>query len=66
MTDKKWKSVMILADSHTKIKDLSAFYRLPINQTLEYLVERAWIAAFNKDAQPSIQVPSTPVFRSKA
>jgi len=64
MTDKKWKSVMILATSHSKIKDLATLHRLPINQMLEYLVDKAWIAAFDPQAKPAIQVPST--FRSKA
>jgi len=64
MANKKWKSVMVLATSHSKIKDLATLHRIPLNQMLEYLVDRAWIAAFDPKAKPAIQVPST--FRSKA
>jgi hypothetical protein len=64
MADKKWKSVMVLATSHDKIKDLATLHKLPLNQMLEHLVERAWIAAFDPQAKPAIQVPTT--FRSKA
>ena len=64
MADKKWKSVMVLATSHDKIKDLATLHKLPLNQMLEYLVDKAWISAFDPKAQPAIQVPTS--FRSKA
>ena len=64
MADKKWKSVMVLATSHDKIKDLATLHKLPLNQMLEYLVDKAWISAFDSKAQPAIQVPTS--FRSKA
>lgn len=62
--EKKWKSLMIMANTHTKIKDLAQLHRIPLNQMVEYLVERAWASAFNAP-----KVPEKPVntgFRSKA
>lgn len=60
----KWKSLMILGVTHSKVKDLAQMHRLPLNQMVEYLVERAWIAAFEAPKPP--EKPVNTGFRSKA
>lgn len=62
--EKKWKSLMIMANTHTKIKDLAQLHRIPLNQMVEYLVERAWVASFEVQKTPEKPVNTT--FRSKA
>ena len=60
----KWRSLMILDVTHAKVKDLAQLHRLPLNQMVEYLVERAWVSSFEAP-----QIPQRPVstgFRSKA
>jgi hypothetical protein len=60
----KWRSLMILDVTHAKVKDLAQLHRLPLNQMVEYLVERAWVSSFEAPQPP--QKPVSTGFRSKA
>jgi hypothetical protein len=60
----KWRSLMILDVTHSKVKDLAQLHRLPLNQMVEYLVERAWVSSFEAPQPP--QKPVSTGFRSKA
>ena len=61
----KWKSVVVLTETHNKIKDIAHFQKLPLNQTLEYIVNETWDKIFSQDLRKPVQAPPTTDFRSR-
>jgi len=68
MDKNKWKSVVVLTETHNKIKDIAHFQKLPLNQSLEWIVNEKWNSIFSQPAQnlgKSGHIPTDNKFRSR-
>lgn len=64
MDKNKWKSVVVLTETHNKIKDIAHFQKLPLNQSLEWIVNEKWESIFSQNLCKPAQ-PTDNKFRSR-
>jgi hypothetical protein len=64
MDKNKWKSVVVLTETHSKIKDIAHFQKLPLNQSLEWIVNEKWESIFVQNLSKPVQ-PTDNKFRSR-
>jgi hypothetical protein len=63
----KWSAVVILKETHFKLKDLAKAYNLNMSATMEHLVTTAWNEMYAHRTPVVTQEKKDPtVFRSKA
>jgi hypothetical protein len=63
----KWSAVVILKETHFKLKDLAKAYNLNLSNTMEHLVTTAWDEMYAQRRPVVTQEKKAPTtFRSKA